>query len=305
MIQIYRFADRIIEIHPVSDYIHEFCREYRVESEPDSPQMIPDFSVTTTQADIDYERAKSEQTAVKEGHAPYHYSDAYLETLALYRKIAEKMPAYDTVLFHGSAIAVEEAGGLPLCEPTEATEAYVATDACATTDEYATMNANTDCIKPARQAYLFTAKSGTGKSTHARLWREMLGARAVMVNDDKPLIRVTNRGVLAYGTPWDGKHRLSSNICVPLKAVCILEQSPENHIRRITPTDAMPFLLQQVYRPSDPRMLARILELIDRMAQSVSFYKLACNMDPEAAQLSYHTMVTDESSMPIIERVPG
>ena len=300
MIQIYRFADRIIEIHPVSDYIHEFCREYRVESEPDSPQMIPDFSVTTTQADIDYERAKSEQTAVKEGHAPYHYSDAYLETLALYRKIAEKMPAYDTVLFHGSAIAVEEAGGPPLCEPTEA---YATRDVYATTEKHATTDADPDCIQTTRQAYLFTAKSGTGKSTHARLWREMLGARAVMVNDDKPLIRVTNRGVLAYGTPWDGKHRLSSNICVPLKAVCILEQSPENHIRRITPTDAMPFLLQQVYRPSDPRMLARILELIDRMAQSVSFYKLACNMDPEAAQLSYHTMVTDESSMPIIERV--
>ena len=303
MIKTYCFADRIIEIHPVSDYIHEFCREYLVESEPDFPHMIPDFSVTTTQADIDYERAKSEQTAVKEGHAPYHYSDAYLETLVLYRKIAEKIPAYDTFLFHGSAIAVEEAGGSHLSELTETVEAYAAADAYTTTDAYAATDDNPDCIQPVRQAYLFTAKSGTGKSTHARLWREMLGARAVMVNDDKPLIRVTDQGVLAYGTPWDGKHRLSSNICVPLKAVCILEQSPENHIRRITPTEAMPFLLQQVYRPSDPGMLARTLELIDRMAKSVSFYKLACNMDPEAAQLSYHTMVTDESSMPIIERV--
>ena len=62
MTHIYRFADRIIEIHPVSDYIHEFCREYLVKSEPDSPEIIPDFSVSTTQADIDYERARSERT---------------------------------------------------------------------------------------------------------------------------------------------------------------------------------------------------------------------------------------------------
>ena len=56
-------------------------------------------------------------------------------------------------------------------------------------------------------AYLFTARSGTGKSTHTRLWREMLGDRAVMVNDDKPLIRLTEDGAVVYGTPWNGKHR--------------------------------------------------------------------------------------------------
>ena len=82
-------------------------------------------------------------------------------------------------------------------------------------------------------AYIFTAKSGTGKSTHARLWRELLCERVVMVNDDKPFLRVYNDGtVMAYGSPWNGKHHLSSNIAVPVRAICILEQSPENHIRK-------------------------------------------------------------------------
>ena len=56
------------------------------------------------------------------------------------------------------------------------------------------------------QAYLFTAACGTGKSTHTRLWREAFGSRAVMVNDDKPFLKVTGGSVLAYGSPWTGKH---------------------------------------------------------------------------------------------------
>ncbi|MBO4471084.1 MAG: hypothetical protein J5841_04965, partial [Clostridia bacterium] len=83
-------------------------------------------------------------------------------------------------------------------------------------------------------AYLFTARSGTGKSTHTRLWREMLGDRAVMVNDDKPLIHLTEDGAVVYGTPWNGKHRLGTNAVVPLKAVCILGRGERNSIRGIT-----------------------------------------------------------------------
>ena len=61
------------------------------------------------------------------------------------------------------------------------------------------------------QAYVFVAPSGTGKSTHARLWREMYGDRVWMINDDKPMIRVSDSEIRVYGTPWDGKHHLSRN----------------------------------------------------------------------------------------------
>lgn len=139
-------------------------------------------------------------------------------------------------------------------------------------------------------AYCFAAKSGTGKSTHTRLWREFLGDRAVMVNDDKPLFTVSENGVVAHGTPWNGKHHLASNISVPLKAICLLERSSVNAIEPITFDEAYPMLYQQTHRPADPEKLMKTLRLLDKMNGKVSFYRLKCNTDPEAAELSYQGM---------------
>ena len=90
------------------------------------------------------------------------------------------------------------------------------------------------------KAYLFTAKCGTGKSTHTRLWRQLLGERAVMVNDDKPFLRFTPEEVLACGSPWSGKHGLDSNITVPLGGICILERGQKNKILPTEAKDALP-----------------------------------------------------------------
>lgn len=140
------------------------------------------------------------------------------------------------------------------------------------------------------QAYLFTAKSGTGKSTHARLWRDYFGDRAIMVNDDKPLIRLTEHGASVIGSPWNGKHRLSNDIEVPLKAICILEQCEQNHIQPISGRDAWPMLFQQAHRPPEEDKMAKTLQLVDRLSKSVKLYRLGCNMDPEAAKISYEGM---------------
>jgi len=138
--------------------------------------------------------------------------------------------------------------------------------------------------------YLFTAKSGTGKSTHTRLWRTLLGDRAVMVDDDKPILRLTDGGVTVYGTPWNGKHRIGENINVPLKAICILERGAENTIRPAAAQEVLPMLVQQSNRPRRANMMGKYLELIDGLAKNVAFYRLACNMDPEAAQVAYAAM---------------
>ena len=106
----------------------------------------------------------------------------------------------------------------------------------------------------------------------------------------KPLIRVTDAGAVAFGTPWDGKHRLSTNTSVPLKAVCILTRAETNHIERVTAKEALPMLLQQTYRPSDPAALAETLRLIDGLTEACGLYLLGCNMDPEAAAVSYAGM---------------
>ena len=132
------------------------------------------------------------------------------------------------------------------------------------------------------RAYLFTAPCGTGKSTHTRLWREVFGDRAVMVNDDKPFLRFTEDAVLAYGSPWSGKHGLGSNVCFPLKGICILSRGTENVIRRVDPKEVLDFLACQCF-PA-----ARTEALTDR----VPLWEMECNRDPDAAVVSYGAMST-------------
>ena len=232
-----RLADKVIAVSALHGYIADYCRGYISDD-------TPDFTVQITQSDIDFERAKSAAEDRKEGIPIRNFSDEYLETLAVYRKIADKMLESDTILFHGSVIAVDGIG------------------------------------------YLFTAKSGTGKSTHTRLWRDLFGERAIMVNDDKPLIKVSESGIIVYGTPWDGKHRLSTNISVPLKAVCVLERSEENRIEKVTADSVYNMLVQQVYRPQNPQKLLKTLQLIDVLSENAGLYRLGCNMDISAAELA-------------------
>lgn len=140
------------------------------------------------------------------------------------------------------------------------------------------------------KAFLFTAKCGTGKSTHTRLWRQVFGDRAVMVNDDKPFLKLTQSGVLACGSPWSGKHGLDSNTVVPLKGICILERGTDNRIQRTGSSQALAMLRHQGYRPLAPEKEARFLELTERLAEMVSLWHMACNREPEAAKLSYRAM---------------
>lgn len=140
------------------------------------------------------------------------------------------------------------------------------------------------------KAYLFTAKCGTGKSTHTRLWRQVFGSRAVMVNDDKPFLKLTEEGVLACGSPWSGKHGLDTNITVPLQGICILERGAENRVERIAPEEALPMLLHQSYCPLEAAKHPRFEELVKLLAERTPLWHMYCNMDPAAAEVSYNTM---------------
>ena len=140
------------------------------------------------------------------------------------------------------------------------------------------------------RAYLFTANSGTGKSTHTRLWRQVFGDRAVMVNDDKPFLKLTETGVLACGSPWSGKHGLDTNITVPLQGICILERGKENQIHRISSEEALPMLLHQSYCPLAPEKRTRFEEQVRFLAETVPLWHMYCNMDPSAAEVSHQAM---------------
>jgi len=239
-----RVAGRVAAVSAMFVSTRNYCAEYLCED-------APDFTVSTSPEDIAFEREKSNQENLLEGLPPQDFPDAYYEVTAVQRKIAEVLFAYDTLLFHGSVVAVDGA------------------------------------------AYLFTAKSGTGKSTHTRLWREVLGSRAVMINDDKPFLHVGTEGVTVFGSPWNGKHRLGSNTSVPLRAICILKRGETNRIRRIQARDAVNMLIQQSHRPQNRGMMLTYMRLLDRLTSRVVFYQLECNMDPQAAVVAYEAMAND------------
>ena len=143
------------------------------------------------------------------------------------------------------------------------------------------------------KAYLFTAKCGTGKSTHTRLWRQVFGDRAQMVNDDKPFLQITSSGVFACGSPWSGKHGLDTNITVPLQGICILERGKENRIHRIAPEEAVSMLLHQSYCPLAPEKHGRFEELVKLLAERTPLWQMQCNMDPAAAEISHAAMAEE------------
>ena len=231
----------VAQVHSMFPTTMDFCRGYLTED-------TPDLSITITPADIAFERQKSSREAEVEGLPVPDYTDAYLETIAVQRKITEALFQHNILLFHGSVVAVDG------------------------------------------QGYLFTAKSGTGKSTHTRFWRETFGDRAVMVNDDKPFLKMTETGVLVYGSPWNGKHGLGNNICVPLKAICVLERGQENVIEPISGKEASMMLFQQSNRPQNPGKMLTYMELIDKLSKQTNFYRMHCNLNPAAAQVAFDAM---------------
>ncbi len=144
------------------------------------------------------------------------------------------------------------------------------------------------------ETYLFTAPSGTGKSTHTRLWRERFGDRAEMVNDDKPFLKITDSGVTVFGSPWNGKHRLGGNIARPLKAVILLERDTTDHIEPIDAREAFPVLYRQSYSPPEPVATAQVMRMLGQLCHHAALYRLGCTMRPEAAAVSYNGMNAKE-----------
>ena len=236
-------ADIHIEIDSIYDEVYKLCKDYLTE------EGQADFSVEISQSDIDYERKKSIREAALEHLKPVIFPDHYLETLAVYRKIATKMLDHDTFLMHGSVVAADG------------------------------------------HACLFTAPSGTGKTKHTRLWLENIPGSFV-VNGDKPLIRVRDGYCEACGTPWSGKESMNTNVIVPLRAICLLERGQENSVEELSFLQVYANLFQQIYRPGEAEAVRKTMELMRRMGESVRFYRLFCNMDPEAAIVAAEAMRT-------------
>ena len=234
-----KIADRVGEITSLFESTRDYCRAYLTEAEPD-------FSAVITRDDLAFEQEALRLEALEEGMKIRRFTDPFLDRAAIQRKFADHLFDHDTLLFHGSTVAVDG------------------------------------------RAYLFTAACGTGKSTHTRLWRQVFAERAVMVNDDKPFLKITENGVLACGAPWSGKHGLDSNITVPLAGICILERGTENVIRPIAAAEALPRLLHEAHCPPDRQ--AQFHHLVDKLAQKVPLWHMECTKDPQAAAVAFEAM---------------
>lgn len=140
-------------------------------------------------------------------------------------------------------------------------------------------------------AFLFSAASGTGKSTHTELWQALYGAdRVLMLNDDKPALRLENGRWYAYGTPWSGKNDRHLNMRVPLGGICILERGEKNEIKPHRGARAVFEILDQTLRPDTVKEVSKLMELLNDLMEKVPIWKLKCNMDQEAARVSHDAM---------------
>lgn len=140
------------------------------------------------------------------------------------------------------------------------------------------------------EGYVFTAPGGTGKSTHVNYWMLEFGNRAVLINGDKPIIRLMNDKFYVCGTPWRGKERLGNADIVPLKAICLLERGAENEIAPADADTTLDKIFQQVLLPEEPEQAMKQLDLLDRLIGTVPIYNLKCNMSQEAARVAYNGM---------------
>lgn len=139
-------------------------------------------------------------------------------------------------------------------------------------------------------AYAFSAPSGTGKSTHTRLWLERFGERARIINGDKPILRFVDGRLTVYGTPWCGKEGYNVNASSPFGALCFINRAEKNSIVRADPSVAVMKLFGQILLPEDEEKASLLLDLLDRMMTQYPVYELYCNMSPEAADVAYNGM---------------
>ena len=137
------------------------------------------------------------------------------------------------------------------------------------------------------QAYIFTARSGVGKSTHAAHWKEVFDD-VDYINDDKPLLAVSEKGITVYGTPWDGKHRRSRNISVPLRAIVSLKRGLTDEIKPMKAADAFAILYSQTYSSTEIATQLQILAMQKRISETVPFFALSCTDSAESAKISYN-----------------
>ena len=171
------------------------------------------------------------------------------------------------------AISREESEQLALCR--KAAEKLVLSD---------TLLMHGAAIRFKGRAYIFTAPSGTGKTTHVSLWEKRFGDQVTIINGDKPFLKIRQDGVFVYGSPWSGKEQQNANVSAPLAGIACLQQAEENRAEPMGHQEKWEFLLNQMNRSLGPQQMAHALHLLDRLIGSVPIFRLCCDPHPQAVE---------------------
>jgi hypothetical protein len=145
-------------------------------------------------------------------------------------------------------------------------------------------------IADGERGYAFSAPSGTGKSTHIRLWQETFGDCITVVSGDKPILRRKENGWYAYGTPWCGKEGWNKNRCVRLEGLCFLERGAVDRIERLPTTQVADRAIRQVIIPPDPAGALATLKLMEQLKKEVPQWRMECTISPQAAIVAREAM---------------
>ena len=144
------------------------------------------------------------------------------------------------------------------------------------------------------RAYLFSANSGIGKSTHTHLWLKYVKGTEIL-NDDKPAIRRIDNDFFAFGTPFSGKTDETKTTGAKIAAITFIERSTENKIIKLSSAEALPLIMGQTVRPSTSREHMEILlGFLDGLLKSVPIYKLYCDISREAVRTSFEELTGEK-----------
>ena len=142
------------------------------------------------------------------------------------------------------------------------------------------------------KAYIFTAPSGTGKTTHIGLWKRYLGDKVKIINGDKPILSLSDGKITVHGTPYAGKEGWQTNMSAKLGGVCFLSRAKNNEITAVSPKDAFTRLYLQTYKPKTEEAVRKTVEVL-RTLCTVPCFAFSCNMTEDAVKTSFEALTKE------------
>jgi hypothetical protein len=196
-------------------------------------------------------------------------------------------PAFRVAVSTAETQAYQASCGRPMTLP-EAESYLLYRRICERMPKYGVFLLHAAVVEMEGRGYAFSARRGTGKSTHTELWQSHFKGRATVINGDKPLIRRAPDGRFwAYGTPWCGKEGRGVNRRCPLNAICFLEQGTKNHVSVTSTADAAARIMEATVLPPDTDSRDRMAALVGAAVRDIPALTLTCRPDAEAVEVAY------------------